>query len=428
MVTITNLFLASLFAAAGLGSALPPRVGTTVIDSNNKGRTTLKQVRKPGPHKYFNGARAIYRTYLKYGVPAPEYLVKAVARIDAENEAFETKRKRTTGSAAAIPIDVIDIAYVTPVTIGTPPQTLSLDLDTGSSDLWVFSSLTPTNQVRGQEIYTPSKSSTSKVLSGHTWSITYGDGSGSRGTVYTDNFTIGGLEASSQAVQTANQVSSGFTTEPHIDGLVGLGFSTLNTVSPSSQLTFFDNTKSKLDAPVFAADLKYKATGTYDFGFIDKEKYTGEITYTPVNNKPGYWTFTSTGYGVGQGNFTEQPITAIADTGTTLVYLPTAIVTAYYRQVSGATNSRSYGGYVFPCTATLPTFTFGIGPTKFVIPASYLNYARLSATSSQCYGGLQSSSDLGINIFGDVALKAAFVVFNGAEPPTLGWANKKLVT
>lgn len=262
MVVITNLLLTSLLAAAGLGSALPPRVGTTVIESNEihgAGKTTLKQVRKPGPHTYFNGARAIYRTYLKYGAPVPEYLVKAVAKIDSENEAF-LKQKRTTGSAAAVPIDVIDIAYVTPVTIGTPPQTLNLDLDTGSSDLWVFSSLTPTNQVRGQEIYTPDKSSTSKVLSGHTWSITYGDGSASRGTVYTDNFTIGGLEVPSQAVQTANQVSTGFTTEAHIDGLVGLGFSTLNTVSPRSQLTFFDNAKSKLDAPVFAVDLKYKAS------------------------------------------------------------------------------------------------------------------------------------------------------------------------
>ncbi|KAK4183802.1 pepsin [Podospora australis] len=432
MVSVTNLFLTSLLAAAGLGSALPPRIGTTVINQDQtitgNGRTTLKQVRNPR-YRGFNGARAIYRTYLKYGVEIPDYLLKAVAKIDAEQaEEASPEVKRATGSAAAIPIDVIDIAYVTPVTIGTPPQTLSLDLDTGSSDLWVFSSLTPANQVRGQEIYSPSKSSTSKLLSGHTWSITYGDGSGSRGTVYTDNFTIGGLEVPSQAVQTAQQVSSGFTTEAQIDGLVGLGFSTLNTVSPSGQLTFFDNARSKLDAPVFTADLKYKATGSYDFGFIDKAKYTGEITYTPVNKNPGYWTFTSTGYGVGSGNFSETPITGIADTGTTLLYLPTAIVTAYYRQVQGATNSRSYGGYVFPCTATLPTFTFGVGNKRFVIPASYINYARISATSTQCFGGIQSSSSIGINIFGDVALKAAFVVFNGAEPPTIGWANKKLVT
>jgi aspergillopepsin I len=167
--------------------------------------------------------------------------------------------------------------------------------------------------------------------------------------------------------------------------------------------------------------------GTYDFGFVDKEKYTGEITYLPVSTSPGYWTWTSSGYAVGPGNFSATSISGIADTGTSLVYLPTAIVTAYYRQVSGATNSRSYGGYVFPCASTLPSFTFGVGSARFTIPPSYVNYARVTPTSSTCFGGLQSSSGLGINIWGDVALKAAFVVFNGGSPPTIGWANKTLV-
>ncbi|GAB1313674.1 Endothiapepsin [Madurella fahalii] len=429
MVAITNLVLTAVLAASGLGSALPPRIGTTVISNGNdagfaKGRTTIKQARNPN-HHYFNGARSVYRTYLKYGVPVPDYLLKAVAETDKLNG---VEVKRDTGSAPAVPIDVIDIAYVTPVTIGTPPQTLNLDLDTGSSDLWVFSSHTPTNQVRGQDIYSPDRSSTSRLLSGHTWSIRYGDGSNSRGNVYTDNFTIGGLMVESQAVQCAQQVSSSFTNEAHIDGLVGLGFSTLNTVNPQSQLTFFDNAREKLDSPVFTADLKYKDTGTYDFGFIDEGKYTGEITYVPVNPDPGYWTWTSSGYAVGNGAFSSSQITGIADTGTTLVYLPTAIVTSYYRQVAGASNSDYYGGYVFPCDSELPSFTFGVGSTRFTIPPSYINYTRISPTSTSCFGGLQSSSGLGINIWGDVALKAAFVVFNGENPPTIGWAKKPLVT
>lgn len=259
MVAITNLVLTAVLAASGLGSALPPRIGTTVISNGNdagftKGRTTIKQARNPH-HRYFNGARSVYRTYLKYGVPVPDYLLKAVAETDKLNG---VEVKRDTGSAAAVPIDVIDIAYVTPVTIGTPPQTLNLDLDTGSSDLWVFSSHTPRIQIRGQDIYYPDRSSTSRLLNGHSWSIRYGDGSNSRGNVYTDNFTIGGLMVESQAVQCAEQVSTSFTNEDHIDGLVGLGFSTLNTVNPQSQLTFFDNAREKLDSPVFTADLKYK--------------------------------------------------------------------------------------------------------------------------------------------------------------------------
>lgn len=147
----------------------------------------------------------------------------------------------------------------------------------------------------------------------------------------------------------------------------------------------------------------------------------------PVNPDPGYWTWTSSGYAVGSGSFSATPITGIADTGTTLVYLPTAVVTSYYRQVAGATNSRYYGGYVFPCDSALPSFTFGVGSARFTIPPSYINYTRVTPTSTTCFGGLQSSSAVGINIWGDVALKAAFVVFNGANPPTLGWAEKPLV-
>ncbi len=146
----------------------------------------------------------------------------------------------------------------------------------------------------------------------------------------------------------------------------------------------------------------------------------------PVDSDPGYWTFSSSGYAVGSGNFSASPISGIADTGTSLIYLPTAVVTAYYRGVQGATNSRNYGGYVFPCSATLPSFTFGVGEARFTIPSAYMSYAAVTPGSSTCFGGLQSSNGVGINIWGDVALKVAFVVFNGGTPPTIGWAAKPL--
>jgi hypothetical protein len=71
--------------------------------------------------------------------------------------------------------------------------------------------------------------------------------------------TIGGLTVTSQAVEAAETVSSSFTSDPDIDGLVGLGFDSLNTVSPTKQPTWFDNIKSSLDSPLFTADLKHNA-------------------------------------------------------------------------------------------------------------------------------------------------------------------------
>lgn len=209
---------------------------------------TVTQVRNT--HHVRNGAAALAKAYRKYGAPVPEYLAAAV------NQTY-TKRA-TTGSAVTTP-EEYDTEYLTPVSIGTPAQTLNLDFDTGSSDLWVFSTELASTYQSGHSVYSPTKSSTSSKLTGYTWSISYGDGSGASGDVYTDVVNIGGISYSAQAVEAASKISTEFTQDTDNDGLVGLAFSTLNTVSPKSQKTFFDNVKSTLSSPLFAADLKHNA-------------------------------------------------------------------------------------------------------------------------------------------------------------------------
>ena len=274
----------------------------------------------------------------------------------------------------------------------------------------------------GHSIYDPSKSSTDKLLSGYTWDIEYGDGSGASGNVYADTVKVGAVSVTSQAVEAATSISASFQEDIDNDGLLGLGFDNINTVRPVQQKTFFSNAKASLTSPLFTVDLKKGKPGTYDFGYIDSAKYTGAITYTKVMNNRGFWEFTSNGYAVGTGAFVSTTINAIGDTGTSLLYLPSAIVSAYYAKVSGARYDSSQGGYTLPCSSTLPSLTLGIGSYRAVIPGSYILYGPLN--SSTCFGGLQRDTGLPGSIWGDVFLKSQFVVFYGGSTVSIGFASK----
>jgi len=246
MAPLSNALLAATLAAGGLATVIPSRIGTTASGFAG-GSFSVGQVRNTRYVRH--GPIALAKAYHKYGVPIPDDLASAIASL---------LQKRSTGSETTTPAEY-DVEYLTPVSIGTPPQVLNLDFDSGSSDLWVFSSETPAGSINGQATYDPSKSSSSKELSGASWSITYGDGSASSGNVFMDKVTIGGLTVKSQAVETARQVSDSFTSDSDNDGLLGLAFSSINTVSPTPQKTFFDNAMSSLDSPVFTADLKHDA-------------------------------------------------------------------------------------------------------------------------------------------------------------------------
>ncbi|KAL9031285.1 MAG: hypothetical protein Q9196_000667 [Gyalolechia fulgens] len=357
-----------------------------------------------------SGPAAVASTFYKYGKEPPANVKAAAASND--------------GTVVTSPTEY-DSEYLTPVTIGG--QQLNLDFDTGSSDLWVFSSELPTAQSNGHDIYNPSLSNTSREIPGATWSITYGDGSNSKGIVYTDTVTVGQTSFTNQAVELAQEISQQFQADSNNDGLLGLAFDSLNTVRPNAQKTFFSNVLSSLSAPLFTVDLKKGAPGTFDFGFVDEGKYTGQVTFVDVDNSRGFWTFTSSGYSVGAGGaVVSSPIQAIADTGTTLLYLPDAIVKAYYKSVKGARNDQQQGGYTYPCSADLPDISFAISGYTAVVPGSYVNYAPVDESGTTCFGGIQSSAGIGLNIFGDIFLKSQFVVFQGGNNPQLGFAAKKV--
>lgn len=201
MPSLTSILATTALAALAIAKPLP------AADVSPKSFVVNQSIPKS---TRMTGAQMLAKTYMKYGKAIPGNVAAAAAN----------------GQVTATP-EQYDTEYLCPVTAGG--QTLNLDFDTGSADLWVYSSLQPTSQTTGHSIYNPSKSSTSKALSGYTWKISYGDGSGASGSVYADTVSVGGTTVTSQAVEAAKSVSAQFQSDTDNDGLLGLAFSSINT-------------------------------------------------------------------------------------------------------------------------------------------------------------------------------------------------------
>ncbi|MCJ1389775.1 Type I transmembrane sorting receptor [Xylographa bjoerkii] len=441
--TIDQLSLvAAVLATVASATPLSKRDHFSISQSS----TTLKSGRKNGP-------AAKSHAYHRYHKTVSPSLQDAASRMSANAPTMKKtshgsqkalKASKSSSSKDAESSGVVDAdptsgddEYISQITIGG--QKVSLQFDTGSSDLWVFSAELSTSEIGNHSVYDPTQSSTSSQLQGASWSITYGDSSSAGGDVYTDTVNVGGAIATGQAIETASNISSQFVSDYSSDGLMGLAFDSINTawyggdvliicaVSPNPQKTFFTNVKPSLAAPLFTADLYHDQPGTFDFGTIDSTKYTGGITYVPVNNSQGFWGVTSSSYGIGSSsNMVEKKIDAIVDTGTTLLLVPQEVLDAYYKKVKGSKNSDADGGYIFPCDATLPDFYIGMGNYTAMVPASAINTGP--ADGDHCYGGIQFSdpSNGPAGIYGDVFLKSSFVVFQypDGEQPTVGFAAK----
>ncbi|KAL9013878.1 MAG: hypothetical protein Q9173_001455 [Seirophora scorigena] len=320
-----------------------------------------------------------------------------------------------------------DSLYLCPVTIGTPGQTFNLDFDTGSADLWLFSTGLPKKtNTTGHNVFDPTKSSTFKKTPGATWKISYGDGSNASGDVGTDNVNVGNLIIENQSIELAKQLSDQFTSGVG-DGLLGLAFGSINTVRPQPVATPVENMIEQADIPksaeLFTAYLgSYKdkndpdhGISFYTFGYIDDAARAGqEIHWAPIDSSRGFWQFKSATASVGGKKITRSGNTAIADTGTTLTLVDDTLCQAIYDAIPGAKYDDQQQGYVFPSKTSvdnLPVVSFAVGGREFAVQKEDLAFAD-TGNGTMTYGGIQSRGDLPFDILGDTWLKGIYAIFD----------------
>jgi len=211
------------------------------------------------------------------------------------------------------------------MTIGTPPQTFKVVLDTGSSNLWV-----PSTDCNSIACYLHTKydhsASSSYKKNGTSFEIRYGSGSLS-GYVSQDTIQIAGLKVKNQDFAEATSEPGLAFAFGRFDGILGLGY---DTISVNKIVPPFYNMLDQglLDEPVFAfylGDAGDKGSESEAiFGGINKDHYTGEVTKIPLRRK-AYWEVQLDAITFGGQTADLDDTGVILDTGTSLIALPSTM-------------------------------------------------------------------------------------------------------
>ncbi|KAJ7771356.1 aspartic peptidase domain-containing protein [Mycena maculata] len=258
---------------------------------------------------------------------------------------------------------VHDLIYMANFTVGN--TVYPVQLDTGSSDVWVKGSSSPL----------PDCNDTTT-----TYNLTYGIG-WVYGHIAYGPVRFAGINVSSQAlldVSTADNPALAYGA----DGLVGLGFTSLSSIDHAINATgastgrsllynLFQDNPSEPNYIAFAlqrsTDTNDTVQGTFCIGEVEPE-YAAVLNGTalptwPVSY-PSRWNVlleallvqTSAGTTVVTPTTTvvnapSNRAVVLLDSGTSYTYAPTAICDAIYSGISGAEYSSELGQWTIPCEA-----------------------------------------------------------------------------
>ncbi|KHN97694.1 Peptidase A1 [Metarhizium album ARSEF 1941] len=331
--------------------------------------------------------------------------------------------------------------YFVAVKIGTPGQELSLQLDTGSSDVWVPSNKAPVCVDKTQGgcpfgSFDPDRSRTFDVLFANGFDVSYQDNSSSIGDYFTDK-----LEISSKSVV---DFTMGLGRRTDISfGVIGVGYAgdeasteTADTIYPNLPIAMQEaGIINSAAYSLWLNDLE-ASTGSILFGGVDTEKYVGNLTRLPIQPENRQFThFIVSLYSLeatsSSGNDVltsrELPMKVVLDSGTTLSYLPPDIAAQVWSEVGATYDEISFQTAIIPCSYAnhVGNFSFvfsgpdgpriNVAMDELVLPLTTGKPPTFSSGphSGQaiCEFGIQKSSETPW-LLGDTFLRSAYVVYD----------------
>ncbi|KAI9052407.1 hypothetical protein LZ554_003755 [Drepanopeziza brunnea f. sp. 'monogermtubi'] len=342
------------------------------------------------------------------------------------DEMFKETSVHEDGSDHTVPVsNFLNAQYFSEITIGTPPQTFKVVLDTGSSNLWVPSSECGSIACYLHTKYDASSSSTYKK-NGTAFEIRYGSGSLS-GYTSEDTMSIGDLKIKNQIFAEATQEPGLAFAFGRFDGILGLGYDTIsvNKIPPP----FYNMVnQGLLDEPVFAFYLGSTDNGEEDqseaiFGGINKDHFTGKITEIPLRRK-AYWEVDLDSITFGDATAELENTGVILDTGTSLIALPSTLAELLNKEMGA---KKGYNGqYTVDCAKrdSLPDMSFTLSGHEFTItPYDYILEVQGSCISS--FMGMDFPEPVGpLAILGDAFLRKWYSIYDLGKG-TVGLAAAK---
>ncbi|RDL36107.1 Acid protease [Venustampulla echinocandica] len=351
-------------------------------------------------------------------------------------------------------------SYYVEVEIGTPPQSQTLFVDTGSSDVWLLDSdadlcssrrLQAANRGGCGTTFTSSMSSTFATVREDQFDISYLDGTGASGDYVSDTLTIAGVSVKGLQMGLARQATIG-------SGLMGIGYS-LNEASnsrrqgvpfvyPSVIDTMLNQSLITRRAYSLYLNSLQSSTGSIIFGGLDTHKFSGDLLELPVlpstypNGTEAYFelvvVMTSLSITGQQGNIAnltkagyKEPV--LLDSGTTFSYLSSRLVKSIYNSIDAIDDSNNSGLILVDCTilqnSPSLTFNFGFGTAasgvtikvplnELVFPLNSLlnltksDLPRNTPWPSTCAFGIYTTGESEPSILGDSFMRSAYVVYD----------------
>jgi len=313
----------------------------------------------------------------------------------------------------SVPVqNFLNAQYFSEITIGTPPQTFKVVLDTGSSNLWVPSSECGSIACYLHSKYESSSSSTYKK-NGTSFEIRYGSGSLS-GFVSQDVMTIGDLKIEDQIFAEATEEPGLAFAFGRFDGILGLGYDTISVnkiVPPFYSMIDQD----LLDEPVFAFYLGNDDNEGDEseavFGGVNEDHFTGKLTEIPLRRK-AYWEVDLDAITFGDSTAELDNTGVILDTGTSLIALPSTLAELLNKEIGA---KKGYNGqYTVECEKrdSLPDMAFTLSGYNFSItPYDYILEVQGSCISS--FFGMDIPEPTGpLAILGDAFLRKWYSVYD----------------